>query len=799
MNESVMSLRVDARLISQLGEALIDSNKVALMELIKNSSDADATICKITIDTSFENEIGKGKIIIEDNGNGMNKYIIENAFLKIASSFKNNYQKISPKYKRIAQGNKGIGRLSLNKLGKYIRVATKLDIDFFQNECDSIDLYKMFGTEDIKSLIDENINKYYSFDINWEEFNNENVSIDDVNIFIKQEEYNDNFKFNNESHGTKIEIFGLKNIEHWDDDVNETLKDDINQLFNPYIDRESSFLVKVKIDNNPFFYNDNLDEEWLRRTAFSYSKFEFKSDQKILYIQQNRNKHYIKAEVDRLIDKMESLDFSLDSAIDYDKFYERYGCEYAEINLNNYKKLKESISTYQCGVDKLNLYDIDKIYLPGNFNGEIFAYDFSSSKNTTEIKKDLESFIGVKLYRNNFRILPYGDDDNDWLNMNGYNSRVTSIIYKTHTTTGYVKIDGIDNLDKIKEMTNRQGIQLDSFGSNFISIMKNIVYRVIANMEKRFNDNISYPKQKVLKNLDHGEKIEISGINFIKNYDPQIESDNNINRLEELIESNAQLHGLIDVINAVKKSNYDIKSYYSKRENLINEKYKYLDELNPILGSAIISQSLAHEIKRLTRQIETLTKSIRKLCDNKINDKLDLIVNNCYFLSRYASILDINSRARQRKYENFSVKKYIESLYIDNPIFHHNGHDFICRITGRDFQIRGIKSNIKIVTENIIFNSLYWLDYFDINNPTITIELDSDSKKLIMYDNGKGVDGAISSRIFEPFISNKNEGRGMGLYIATQLLSDFGAIIYLDDEINEYGNKYKFVIEFLEG
>ena len=58
MSKLVKSLKVDARLISQLGEALIDSNKVALMELIKNSSDADATICKINIDTFFENEQG---------------------------------------------------------------------------------------------------------------------------------------------------------------------------------------------------------------------------------------------------------------------------------------------------------------------------------------------------------------------------------------------------------------------------------------------------------------------------------------------------------------------------------------------------------------------------------------------------------------------------------------------------------------------------------------------------------------------------------------------------------------------
>ena len=71
---------------------------------------------------------------------------------------------------------------------------------------------------------------------------------------------------------------------------------------------------------------------------------------------------------------------------------------------------------------------------------------------------------------------------------------------------------------------------------------------------------------------------------------------------------------------------------------------------------------------------------------------------------------------------------------------------------------------------------------------------------MMIYDNGRGIDKNISDRLFEPFISNKpeNEGRGMGLYIVSELLKDFGAIISLDDVLNDYGNKYKFVIEFLE-
>lgn len=802
MSEQVKSLKVDARLISHLGEALIDSNKMALMELIKNSSDADATICKIKIDTFYENEQGKGRILIEDNGSGMNDYIIENSFLKIASSFKNSYQKISPKFKRIAQGNKGIGRLSLNKLGKSVKVTTKLDTDFLQDNYKILDLAKNYGNDSIDDILKNNYNKYYSFEINWEDYNSENRTIDDVNIIIKHEEYSEDITFNGENHGTKIEIFGLKDNEYWNNNnVIDVIKDEINQLFNPFIEKETGFLVKIKVDSKPIFTNDTLDEDRIRMTAYSYANFAFLSKEKKLNIKLNRNKHYIKKEIDKLISTMDSYNFTIKEKIDYEKQYESYSNDFLEIDLSNLQKLKDTIANYQCDISKFNLYDENNLFLPGDFKGEIFAYDFSTNKEVSEIKKYIDAFLGVKVYRNNFRILPYGSNDNDWLDMSGYNTRVKSIIYKKHTTIGYVKIDGLENLDKIKEMTNRQGIQLDTYGENFILLMKNIVYRVIAKMEKNFNERLCHPQEKILREVKSDGIINISGILFKKEFDPKSETALKIAEIEEEVVSKTfKPEKLLSKIESLSDSFKDVNKYNIKKENLINKEYEHINELNPIIGSAIIAQSLAHEIKRLSNQIEKSTKHIRRLCKHEAYNELDLIVVNCYYLSRYASILDVNSRTKRRKYEIFSIESYLKSILLESPILHYKENDYKYIICGEDFEVRGIKANIKIIVENMILNSLYWLDYFNIDNPIIKFELYSKTRKMIIYDNGKGIDKNISDRIFEPFISNKpeNQGRGMGLYIVSELLKDFGATISLDDILNDYGNKYKFVIEFLE-
>lgn len=55
------------------------------------------------------------------------------------------------------------------------------------------------------------------------------------------------------------------------------------------------------------------------------------------------------------------------------------------------------------------------------------------------------------------------DNSNDWLGMSNYNQRYKSVVFKTHTTTGFVDINGETNLDLLEELTNRQGLVLDIY------------------------------------------------------------------------------------------------------------------------------------------------------------------------------------------------------------------------------------------------------------------------------------------------------------------------------------------------
>ena len=123
-----LQIRPYARLLTMLGEQLIKNERIALVELIKNSYDADADWVKVTFQGFGDNyKIKAGsKIIIEDNGQGMSQDLIENHWLNPAT-LKKAQEKI--KYTtgkgRILQGEKGIGRFAILKLGRRIDIVPR--------------------------------------------------------------------------------------------------------------------------------------------------------------------------------------------------------------------------------------------------------------------------------------------------------------------------------------------------------------------------------------------------------------------------------------------------------------------------------------------------------------------------------------------------------------------------------------------------------------------------------------------------------------------------------------------------
>ncbi len=112
-----------------------------------------------------------------------------------------------------------------------------------------------------------------------------------------------------------------------------------------------------------------------------------------------------------------------------------------------------------------------------------------------------------------------------------------------------------------------------------------------------------------------------------------------------------------------------------------------------------------------------------------------------------------------------------------------------------DFVIKANKGKIIQVFDNLMNNSIYWLQS---NNGDKRIIITIDKPWVYFADNGPGIDTSVENTLFSPFVTCKPEGqgRGLGLFIIQQLLDDSNCDIVLDKKRNTDGRRFRFSINF---
>ena len=114
LDQGTLSFTVETRVLRELGERLVKQPEVAIVELIKNAYDADATECAI----EFSPHI---RIVVKDDGTGMTLDRFKNAWMRIGTGAKARTPN-SERYGRQITGEKGIGRFAVRFLGRKLHL-----------------------------------------------------------------------------------------------------------------------------------------------------------------------------------------------------------------------------------------------------------------------------------------------------------------------------------------------------------------------------------------------------------------------------------------------------------------------------------------------------------------------------------------------------------------------------------------------------------------------------------------------------------------------------------------------------
>lgn len=121
MSDSTAHLRFASDILQRLGEELIPNPEQGLIELVKNSYDADSKECTVMLENVTK---PGGTITIIDRGNGMKKADLKNGFLILGRSRKDPKEP-TPELKRLPVGDKGLGRLAALRLGHQVTVKSR--------------------------------------------------------------------------------------------------------------------------------------------------------------------------------------------------------------------------------------------------------------------------------------------------------------------------------------------------------------------------------------------------------------------------------------------------------------------------------------------------------------------------------------------------------------------------------------------------------------------------------------------------------------------------------------------------
>lgn len=759
-----LKIRPYARLLTMLGDQLIKDEMIALMELIKNAYDADAEHVKISFQ-SFNNDLSvteESKIIIEDDGNGMDDYILKEAWMNPATPDKLKRKRIksSTDKGRIIQGEKGIGRFAIFKLGRKINIISRrqkqVDGHFVEESEDNREyvLKYDFSEYDIDFLTKGDEEKEIFLDdliVNLEE--REPQVILPVHILYGASEET------RKPYGTKIIISKLNGM--WN-------KSKLDKVYQSIIRMQPIFGDQFTQD-----YSVDIDID-----GSSYISSE-KSISDIRKILKDKSVLIVDGGFD---DGKSTLSYSLDG----------------------YKKQDQQLfplsSPEMRGISPMKDFfkSLDKRKTEcGSFSFKFFVFDLDINSNSPDTRYNLDpeekksiKAHRVYLYRDGIRVMPYGDPEDDWLKLDMIRGTESAgHVFGNDQLVGYITISQKDN-PKLRDKTNREGLIEDGFAKEDLVNLCQLILRYIRT--KDFARYLIEKKEKK-KKIDEAVNKPISLINKAREEDigkkaidtvltkigPKRASDLS----PEIVESGKEIVNrfLSDFENAYRKEVNVLENRISTTENLaaigLSAETAYhdaritLQEADSLLGAVIknyIGQKGRHlerdkvvadlrPIKKQTGMAVTLMSNIQRLFPSTKNRKRQIGIHN--------------------------IVKMVKNLYAKS--LKDANIECMIDIFGQELYIECTDAVLLQIFINLFDNALYWLKTIE-RKRVIKVEINSTEQTVIFADSGPGVSKDDEPYIFEAFYSGKGEeGKGLGLYIARQLLGRYHSSIEVIDDDNK--------------
>ena len=606
-----------------------------------------------------------------------------------------------------------------------------------------------------------NANNAHQLDIDWKDFE-KNSQDEFINIGVKHTQLSSS-KYYNFNNGVILEISNLKS--KWDSNKIEALKKSLSKLINPFeINTESNnfqvYITKQDSDIGKPISNDLVDVLTLKTT-----KLEIKIDEKV---------------IKSILTDRGTLIYSIEEK-------------------NNYQHLQNT--------------SIILLYL-----------NTKAKTNFTRLMKlKAVNFGNIMLYNNGFRVYPYGEPNDDSLDIDRRHQQGHSRYLSTRNLIGSININEYSN--EFKEKTSRDSGLIETSGyeelysvfwdktlkrlEKYVVGVQWSLDEIIRNQDGDSDDfsvldNTTSQSQiiEIITNLVNRDKVKIKDFdaNFVNLLDRQKPSETIVSKLSKIAyDTNNQ--ELIDKINETQKivnklenklaieikASEKLKSTIKQKEKQVlffkSERTLNEDELvNLQHHIGINAELVSGSITRFKRGLDKSTKaSIPKSEVLDMLEEISIANQKIIAINNYATKADFLTKSETINKDIISfIQQYISNIH---PFISNSKIKITVDKITDEFVIKFKPMEITIILDNIINNARK----AKAANLDILFAVDKNNIKIIFKDNGKGLDADIENinYVFQKGFTT-TKGSGLGLYHIKKIINSMGGNIALNSN-NEKG------------
>ena len=656
MTSGKISFQPRARLLKIIGEELISDEVVAIVELVKNAYDADASRVIVEFNCSSEED---ASIEIRDDGHGMSRQLLLDGWMHPAASTKRGDRPRRTRSGRRLLGEKGVGRFAADKLGSQLQIVSRARRQ-----------------------------KEISATFEWDRYEDENAMLSDItNHWEERPRYRDI-----REHGTILRITGLR--ARWTERLYRKVALKLARLRSPSLDH-SGFAIDVRSDVFPD-YSEEINRDFLLASPYSIEA-NYDGSGQLTFSLKDR--------------KLERIPWSGGGAIP------------------------------RCGPVRIRIHAFD-----------LETESVAKVGPVPEVRAWLRQWSGISVYRDGYRVYPYGEPNDDWLRLDQRRVNNPVVRLSNNQVAGFVEINR-DSNPELLDKTNREGLR----GNTGFEDLRRVVHASLQRLEA---------ERQIFRSQRNGS---------VKIRTPEEAGTDPLDQLEEMI--------------ATRKK--PTPTYLRSILLQLREKERIAGTIRTSLadlaGTGVVASKSLETYSHLQEEVQEDLEKIKEFLSGTNSRNARRAIRSLEnSMQRIEKVLESSGLLENTgKQRSVDLLKEVQQCAREALADRIDGKKLVCHIQRKGRQLPRahlpaltIRRALFVVLENAIEASPRR------QRIDITLVTDGDRVRIRVKDRGKGIAVRDRDHVFEPGFSRKGKN-GMGLTVAREILRPVGGMMRIATHANQ--------------